>query len=142
MRKTLLLAGMAAALAAAACGGDQLDIGIFAVDGRWAGTVRLPVTATEDPADSARYDVLLDLEQSERDVSGDGTISTGGESLDIDVRGRWAYPDVDMVFSAPEFVSVAFDAAFATRDTLRGTVTGSGFTGAPLVIIRQSAVAP
>jgi|GEM_PF-1909046 len=142
MRKTLLLAGMAAALAAAACGGEQLDIGNFAVDGQWAGTVRLPVTATEDPADSARYDFTLDLDQSERDISGDGEVSTAAESLDIDVRGRWEYPDVDLLFTAPEFASVAFDAAFATRDTLKGTITGSGFAAAPLVLIRQSAVAP
>jgi hypothetical protein len=142
MRKTLLLAGIFAALAAAACGGEQLDVGSFDVDGRWAGTARLPVTATENPADSARYNFVLNLEQSERDISGDGTISTEAESLDIDVRGRWDYPNVDMIFTAPEFASVAFDAAFATRDTLRGTITGSGFAATPLVIIRQSAAAP
>jgi hypothetical protein len=143
MRKTLLLAGIFAALAAAACGGEQLDVGRFAVDGRWAGTARLPITATENPADSARYDFLLDLEQSERDISGDGEVSTDAESLDIDVRGRWDYPSVDMIFTAPEFASVAFDATYgANRDTIRGTITGSGFAATPLVIVRQSAAAP
>ncbi len=143
MRKTLLLAGIAAALAAAACGGEQLNIGSFGVDGRWAGTVRLPVTATpENPADSARYDFILDLDQSERDVSGEGEIRTEAESLDISVDGRWDPQGVDMVFTAPEFLSILFESAFATRDSLKGTVNGSGFNGAPLILIRQPSAAP
>jgi hypothetical protein len=138
MRKTPLLAGIAAALAAAACGGEQLNIGSFAVDGRWAGTVRLPVTATPELTDSARYDFVLDLDQSERDVSGDGEIRTDAESVDIDVDGRWDPTGVNMVFSAPEFSSVLFASRFATRDSLKGTLNGSGLDGAPLTLIRQA----
>lgn len=140
MRKTLLLAGAAVLLAA--CGGDELDVGSFAVDGRWAGTVRLPVPATEDPADSARYAFVLDLRQSERDVSGSGEIRTEAESVEVRVDGRWEYPRVNLLFSAPEFASVAFQSSFATRDTLKGTVTGSGFSGASLSLVRQPSAAP
>lgn len=142
MRKTLLLAGAAAALLAA-CGGSDLDIGVFSVDGTWAGTTRLPVPATEDPADSAEYDFVLQLDQSERDVSGSGEVQAGAQSLDVDVRGRWDYPRVDLVFTAPEFASVVFQSNFgATRDSLKGTLTGSGFSGATLNLIRQAPAAP
>ena len=142
MRKTLLLAGAAAVLLAA-CGGSDLDIGVFSVEGTWAGTVRLPVPATEDPADSAQYVFVLELDQSERDVSGSGEVQTDAESLDIDVDGQWDYPDVGLLFTAPEFDAVVYQSRFgATRDTLKGTLTGSGFSGATLDLIRQVPALP
>jgi len=121
-----------AVVAALACGDGPLDVGSFSVEGRWLGTATFAVGA-----DSARYDFVLDLEQAERDVSGSGEVITLAETLEVEVDGRWRYPDVDLVLSAPDFTPVAFDATFATPDSLKGTLSGSGFDGVALTIVRQ-----
>ena len=135
--RTALPAVFAAALAAAACGDDPLDVGTFSVDGTWAGSAKFAVSGTGPPADTARYTIVLDLDQAERDVSGEGEVRTAADTLAIDVDGRWDYPSVDLRFDAPEFSAVVFDAQFATRDSLKGTLNGSGFNNVQLTLIRQ-----
>ena len=136
MKKKTLRAASAALLAVAACGGDVLDVGSFAVDGRWEGTVKRAVT-TSAGTDTARYTFVLDLEQSGRNVSGSGVVQTPAETLQVDVEGRWDYPSVDLRLSADEFAPVFFDGSFATPDSLKGPLTGSGLDGLSLNLLRD-----
>lgn len=134
IRPPLAVLAIVAALAALACGDGPLDVGAFSVEGVWAGSAKFQVGAGPD---SARYEFTLELDQSERDVSGSGEVVTDAETLEVEVDGRWEFPSVSLVLSAPEFAGVGFDATFATPDSLKGTLNGSGFNAVPLTIIRQ-----
>jgi hypothetical protein len=133
-KKTTLLAAFALA-ALAACEGDALDVGSFSVDGTWTGNAEFIVAGT--PVDTARYTFVLDLDQAGRDVSGSGEVQTEARTLAVEVDGRWDYPRVDLVLSASGFAALVFNASFATPDSLKGTLAGSGFNGTTLNLVRQ-----
>jgi hypothetical protein len=135
MRTRAVLAALAV-LALLACGDGPLDVGAFSVEGSWTGNARFAVGAGPT-ADTARYDFVLDLEQTEADISGSGQVVTDAETLEVEVDGVWEYPSVSLVLSAPEFIGVDFDATFATPDSLKGTLSGSGFNSVALTLIRQ-----
>jgi len=131
-RKTMWMGAAAALLLAAACK-EPLDVGAFSVSGQWKGRLAIHTTGV----DSARYNFVLDLDQAERDVSGTATIQSGAQTVDADVAGDWTYPTVRLRLTAPGYDLLDYTGTFATRDTLRGPITGSGFTNANLVIVRQ-----
>jgi hypothetical protein len=140
------LASAALLLSLAACGGDDFDAGAYDVTGRWTGAAL---------ADTARYELDLDLRQEAEDISGTGTLTAGGETVDVRVTGEFAFPSVDLVLSAPGFVPAVFDAAFEV-DTIRraegttpavtrespfrigGTLRESELRSLPLTILRDT----
>jgi hypothetical protein len=135
MKKTGIIIAALAALAAAACK-EPLDIGSFSVTGAWRGTTYVHVGA-----DSIAYTFALDLEQDRADVTGSGTISSGSQSVETSVDGTWAFPNVTLHLSSPEYADIRFNSAFArqvSRDSLVGPLTGSGFTGRQLTLVRQA----
>jgi hypothetical protein len=134
MKKGIL--AVAALVALAACK-DALDIGSFSVTGAWRGTTYVKVGAT----DSIAYTFRLDLEQDQENVSGDGVVSAGTDSVSTSVDGTWAFPSVTLRLSAPDYADIQFNSAFArqvSRDSLVGPLTGSGFTGTNLTLVRQT----
>ena|SRR6202008_1846067 len=135
MRTRAVLAALAV-LALLACGDGPLDVGAFSVEGSWAGNAKFAV-GSGPTADTARYFISLELEQNETDISGSGQVVTDAETLEVEVDGLWEYPSVSMVLDAPEFIGVSFDATFATPDSLKGTLNGSGFNSVALTLIRQ-----
>lgn len=125
----------ALALTLVACK-EPLDIGSFSVDGAWRGTTYVRVGA-----DSVAYTFALDLDQNEASVSGSGVISTALDSVETSVAGTWAYPAVTLRLTAPEYADIQFNGAFArqvSRDSLVGPLTGSGFSGHTLTLVRQA----
>ncbi|HEX9935639.1 MAG TPA: hypothetical protein VGB15_00900 [Longimicrobium sp.] len=132
-RKAFWWVAAAVTVVAVACS-DPLDIGNFSVAGQWKGTAAQPAGT-----DSARYTFVLDLEQNEADVTGTATIQSGGETVEAEVIGEWDYPKVTMRLTAEGFAPLDYAAQYsnARRDTLRGPLTGSGFTTTTLVIVRQ-----
>jgi hypothetical protein len=135
MKKAHLAALAGLALALAACK-DALDIGNFGVTGAWRGTTYVPVGT-----DSVAYTFRLDLKQDQAAVTGGGVISAAADSVETSVRGTWAYPAVTLLLSAPDYADIRFDGAFArqvSRDSLVGPLTGSGFTGRTLTLVRQA----
>ena len=128
----------AAALAAAvfflaACQEDPLDIGNRSLTGAWRGDAEIAIAL-----DTARYAFVLDLEQDERDVSGTAEVTSGSETLTLEVDGEWVYPDVELRFSAPQYATLVFTGRFgASPDSVGGTLTGSGFNSTPFFIRRQ-----
>jgi hypothetical protein len=131
IRKTMWVGAAAALVMTVACK-EPLDVGAFSVDGQWKGRLAIPVGT-----DSARYTFVLDLDQSAEDVSGSATIQSGAETVDADVVGSWDYPTVRLRLTAPGFDVLDYTGTFATRDTLKGPLVGSGFTSATLSIVRQ-----
>jgi hypothetical protein len=124
------------ALAAAACK-DSLDIGSFSVTGAWRGTTYVHVGAT----DSIAYTFRLDLDQDQENVGGSGAISAGADSVQTSVDGTWDYPSVTLRLSSPAYADIRFDSKFArevSRDSLVGALTGSGFDGRSLTLVRQT----
>jgi hypothetical protein len=133
VKRTLLtLAAVAAAIGAAACK-QPLDIGNFSAAGKWVGSFKRPTAGT----DSVQYTFRFDLGQHQRDVTGTAVVRAGTDSLETNVTGRWNYPAVTLRLSAPEYASLTFAASFVTSDTLRGPITGSGFSSTQLTIVRQ-----
>ena len=137
MREKTLAALLAALLFATACGDDPLDIGSFSVEGDWLGSAKF-AAGGGSPPDTARYHFVLELEQTERDITGAGEIRAPADTLDVEVEGVWDYPNVDLVFRAGgDFAPLVYTSTFATPDSLKGTLTGSGFASVPLVLLRQ-----
>lgn len=141
------LASAALLLSLAACGGDDFDAGAYDVTGRWTGSALVD--------DTSRYQLDLELTQEAEDIRGSGTLSAGGETVDVEVTGDFAFPSVDLVLSAPGFVPAVFDAAFEI-DTIRaaegatpavtrespfrigGTLRESELRSIPLTILRDT----
>lgn len=124
----------AAVVLAVGCS-EPLDVGNFSVQGQWKGHVARPVGT-----DSARYNFTFDLDQNESDVSGTATIQSGAQTVEADVNGKWAYPNVTLRLTADGYAPLDYAAQFpnARRDTLRGPITGSGFAeNTTLTIVRQ-----
>jgi hypothetical protein len=135
MRRGIIVAALTA-LTAAACK-EPLDIGSFSVTGAWRGTTYVHVGAT----DSIAYTFRLDLDQDRENVGGSGVISTPADSVETSVDGSWDYPNVTLRLSSPEYADIRFDSKFArevSRDSLVGPLTGSGFDGRSLTLVRQT----
>lgn len=133
MNRIAAAALAAAAFFLAACQEDPLDVGNRSLTGEWRGNAEIVIAL-----DTARYAFVLDLEQDERDVSGSGVVTSDDESLEVEVDGEWAYPDVELRFSAPEYATLVFTGRFgASPDSVGGTLSGSGFSNTPFFIRRQ-----
>lgn len=136
MKKTWIIAAVAGlGLAAAACK-EPLDVGTFSVTGAWRGTTYVHVGT-----DSIAYTFDLDLEQDQEKVTGTGTIRAATDSVRTSVSGSWAFPDVDLRLSAPDYADIVFNSTFArqaSRDSLVGPLIGSGFADTNLTLVRQA----
>jgi hypothetical protein len=110
-----------AALVLAACGRDVINPGAFTTTGTWI-------------AEAAEYEWELRLTQDRAVIRGTGELRVDADTLPLDVEGEWRYgpqggpPRVDLVMRSAGFADASFAGTFTARDTLRGTVTGSGFT--------------
>jgi hypothetical protein len=124
----------AAGLLLAACS-DPVDVGSFSVSGSWQGTVYVPAGT-----DSVPFIFRLELEQSGETVSGSGVVRAPADSVETSVQGEWSYPRVRLLMSSSGYEDIDFNSAFtpqSSRDTLSGPLTGSGFTGRTLKLVRQ-----
>lgn len=140
IRKMILSSVAAAALiaGAVACDKGSLELGSYDTTGVWRGTAKV-----NSGADTLRYDFTFDLDQSGRGIGGTAKVvahndTLPGDSVSTGVNGRWDYPAVTLDLSAPGYDVVRFSAQFVTRDTLSGTLAGSGLSGKSLRIIRQT----
>ena len=142
LMKKMMLSSVAAAAViagAVACGGGgTLELGSYDTTGVWRGTAKV-----NSGADTLRYDFTFDLDQSGRGIGGTAKVvahndTIPGDSVSSGVNGRWDYPAVTLDLAAPGFDVVRFNAQFATSDTLRGTLAGSGLSGRTLKIVRQT----
>jgi hypothetical protein len=141
MRSQLKFA--AAFVLLAACGEGPLEPGPYTLEGTWLGR-------------AYPYELSLALEQNgDNDVTGTGEIrfleqdTISLDPLDIDTvvadqvavtpSGRWDYPDFVLSLRAEGFADAAYAGRYGTSpDSVAGTLSGSGFGGQSIAIIRQS----
>jgi hypothetical protein len=119
----------------AACD-SPVDVGTFSVTGSWRGTVYVPAGA-----DSVPFVFRLELAQSGEEVTGQGVVRAPADSAQATVDGSWNYPRVRLLISSDGYEDIDFNSTFTpqtSRDTLRGPLTGSGFSGRTLTLVRQS----
>src|SRR5688572_9980675 len=150
MRSHLKFGAVLALLAA--CGEGPLEPGLFTLEGSWLGR-------------GYPYELALDLQQDEENnVTGDGELRSLREDVwfdttqleplvvdttydtvvvqraPVDVSGDWDYPDFVITLRSQEYADVEYAGRFGTTspDTVAGTLTGSGFTGQSIRILRQA----
>lgn len=125
----------------AACGTGPLDPGPFTLQGTWHGR-------------GFPLELFLDLLQDGgNQVTGSGEIRALQELLEVDtitlvplkldttlidtvvtdetaveVEGDWDHPEFVLTLRSEGFADVEFDARYADRDTITGTLRGSGFS--------------
>lgn len=150
MRSQLKFAAVLALLAA--CGEGPLEPGPYTLEGTWLGR-------------AFPYELSLALEQNgDNDVTGTGEIRSLEQRLETDTTslnplvidtllidtvvvdqvavtpsGRWDYPDFVLSLRAEGFADVEYAGRYGTSpDSVAGTLSGSGFGGTSIPIIRQS----
>lgn len=150
MRSQLKFAAVLALLAA--CGEGPLEPGPYTLEGTWLGR-------------AFPYELSLALEQNgDNDVTGTGEIRSLEQLLETDTTslnplvidtlvidtvvvdqvavtpsGRWDYPDFVLTLRAEGFADAEYAGRYGTSpDSVAGTLSGSGFAGASIPIIRQS----
>jgi hypothetical protein len=150
MRSQLKFAAVIALLAA--CGEGPLEPGPYTLEGTWLGR-------------AFPYELSLALEQGgDNDVTGTGEIRSLEQRLETDTTsvdplvidtllidtvvvdqvsvtpsGRWDYPDFVLALRAEGFADAEYAGRYGTSpDSVTGTLSGSGFGGTSIPIIRQS----
>lgn len=134
----------------AACGEGPTDPGDFSLDGTWRGRafllelefefnqdgdnrvtgsgeargLREVLETVPDPADSTALDtVRID------------TVVTSTVAFDVD--GGWDHPNFELRVRSEGYADAEFAGAWSAPDSIRGTLRGSGFGNATVVITRQ-----
>jgi hypothetical protein len=145
----LALGGAALLAALAACEDNPFVVGNYGVDGRWTGSA----LAGADP-DTVRFYFDLSLDQNRGSLSGDGEIRAGTDTIPVDVDGTWTAGNgsvtVRLTMGSSSVAPLSFSGGFDVdtvarvapdtgrvvqldRDTLVGTLTGSGMPTTPPV---------
>ncbi|HEX8394837.1 MAG TPA: hypothetical protein VF665_21000 [Longimicrobium sp.] len=142
MRSVLRAAATSVAVLLATGGcNSPLAPGDFTLDGQWEGR-------------GFPYGLALDLNQDQDNaVSGEGELRglrvvpiTGTERADtvistrtaVDVSGRWRYPAFRLTLSQDEFADIQLAGTFSGPDSVNVTLTGSGFNGAAITLVRAA----
>ena len=134
----------------AACESGPLDPGDYTLEGTWLGR-------------GFPYELFLALEQDgDNRVTGEGEVRSLREVLEtvvvpgdppgldttridtittdtvrFDVRGRWEHPTFELRLTAEGYADAEYAGTWAAADSIGGTLSGSGFTGTSIRIIRQ-----
>lgn len=117
----------AALLSVGACGDDNgtESPGRYSTTGRW----------TSDPTTSPPMTVTL--KEASGGISGSGTFGGGAGALEVTVFGRNEPNGVSFKVRARGYEDVNFFGRFAGSRKIAGSVTGSGFGGTTMTLIKQ-----
>jgi hypothetical protein len=134
----------------AACGTGPLDPGQFALDGEWLGRTHpyeLSFSLEQDGDNRVtgtgqlkglreRLETVVDPDDPDGlDTVSIDTVVIG--TVDFDVDGEWDHPSFDLRLTSEGFAGATYDATYTDVDSIRGSLLGSGFTNATIVIARQ-----
>lgn len=149
MRPHLKFAAVFAALAA--CGEGPLDPGEYTLEGSWLGRgfpYELALALDQDGenrvAGTGELRALRELLETEIltdsprvvDTIRIDTVATA-DTVRFDVRGRWDYPGFVLRLTAEGYADAEYEGTYAAADSINGTLTGSGFSGTTIRIVRQ-----
>lgn len=135
----------------AACGEGPTDPGDYSLDGSWRGgyplELDLELEQDGDNRVTGSGQVRALQERLETVVVSDSprvidtlsidTIVTG--QVGFDVAGDWDYPTFELRLRSEGYADAEYAGTFTstTPDSIRGTLRGSGFGNATIVITRQ-----
>jgi hypothetical protein len=131
MRKIIIAAVFV--LAITACGSDSSEPTLPAkpsVTGTWRATV------TGSSGTSSNITVTLNHDTISNAITGSGSFSQGTASAVLTVQGFYATPQVTLTMSAQGFQSMTATATHNASQIV-GTLNGSGFSNAALVLSKQ-----
>ena len=133
-----VLALLPFAVLAAACGDGPLQAGVFELDGAWQGRAfpyELSLTFEHDDENQVTGSgELRGLAVRSTEETADTVVAT---RADVDVRGRWNYPEYTLTLQSADFHPVTMQSRQAKRDTIDATLRGSGFEGVQIKLVRQ-----
>ncbi len=117
---------VALALSMTACGGDSNEPSTPEVEGSWSGTVQPSGT------------LVLNLTETDGNVTGNGTLTAPGLGLPITASGTYtrSIASTSMTLSSPGFETMNLNATI-TEQRMVGFLNGSGFTNAAITLDRQ-----
>ncbi|HWO88304.1 MAG TPA: hypothetical protein VNL98_04020 [Gemmatimonadales bacterium] len=127
-RRVLVVGAIAAVTAAVGCGDDGFGpdsnlIGIWAGSGSQGGrTLTLNMTISSVTPEGA--------------VTGTGTVS-GSVGVPVNIGGTFRGGAADFSINATGFISAFFRGRAVDRNSISGTLNGSGFSDMPLTLRRQ-----
>ena len=136
MRKAALVPFL---LALAACGGDAVSPPPEDLVGRWNGSTSLGGAAP------GTFDFALTFTQDGGDVGGTGRVrfvdEDSRDSADVSLDGRFRDPELVFTLARDGFAPLGFNGrifrtAEAGADSVVGTLSGSGFAGQRLRLVR------
>jgi hypothetical protein len=135
------LALLPLAALAAACGEDPLRAGVFRLDGTWQGRsfpYELSLTFDHDADNRVTGSgELRGLAVRNADAFTDTIVATRAE---VEVEGRWDYPDFVLTLEGEGYQPVTMSTRQAQRDTMNAVLSGSGFQGVQIRLVRQGVV--
>jgi len=112
------------ALAVAACGEGGTDPETASMSGQWEGsTFGVSATAT--------------LTETDRAISGSGTITTPQGTIPTSITGTNDHPDVSLTIRAPGQPEGAFSGTFTDRSRVAGNLTIAGLPQVPITLRRR-----
>lgn len=82
---------------------------------------------------------VLDITTSETDraITGTGTLAYGDYSIPLTVTGTNAYPKVSMTLSSTGYEPIGFQGTFSDKNTISGKLNGSGWQGEAFTLVRK-----
>lgn len=124
MRRWAVLPLMLATLVAC---GDSTGPTIPDLTGTWSGS-----------AGGGDWSITIS-ENEDGELSGSGSVESGGESVSLTVTGSHAHPDFSMTWSSSGVQDVNYAGTVGeSGDQLNGELNGSGFSGESLTMTRDS----
>ena len=135
----------------AACGQGPTDPGDYSLDGAWIGGFPLEMELDLDQDGDNRVTgsgelraleerletVVVSEEPRVVDTVSIDTVVTA--SVDFDVAGDWDYPTFELRLRSEGYADAEYAGTFTstTPDSIRGSLSGSGFGNATIVITRR-----
>jgi hypothetical protein len=110
---------------ALACGGSITGGGSPSLDGEWSGTSESGV------------DFELTLEEAGGVITGSGAITSGDSPIRLDVAGQYEGPEFSMTFESAPLADVDYSGRVVSDTRMEGSLLGSGFGSAGLVLVKQ-----
>ncbi len=113
----------------AGCGGDGgTDPDTSDVAGSWSGTL--------EGDDGSTGTLTLTLSETGGNVTGNGTLTAGSESLPLTVSGSYSAPDLTLTLNSP-CCDPATLAATIEGGVMTGQLNGSGFSNLEITLTRD-----
>jgi hypothetical protein len=125
----LPLAPILVALVLLGCGNDAggNEPDISPAEGAWAGIIT---------GDAQEGTLEWSLQDTDGDISGEGTLSTATEAVPLTIVGTFSPPNLTLTVSPEGFVDFSFFGT-VSAESMKGRLNGAGFINRTVTLDRQ-----